>query len=118
MDIIGDRIKERREALRMSQAELASQARVAQRQISRYERHEATPVSDAFYRIARALGVTTDYLFGAVDDPQGRADLEAIPPDLALVIRAAKTGDLIPLLRWIQIVREREEREQKGHSED
>jgi len=60
-------IKRRRLELGMSQAELAEQAGVDQRQIRRYESGEAQPTLTAARSLARALGISLDVLAG---DPE------------------------------------------------
>lgn len=67
-------IKRRRMELGMSQAELAEQAGVDQRQIRRYESGEAQPNLAAARSLARALGITIDALASdpAVEDITGR----------------------------------------------
>lgn len=57
-------IKRRRLELGMSQAELAEQAGVDQRQIRRYESGEAQPNLAAARSLARALAITLDALAG------------------------------------------------------
>ena len=63
--IIGERIRERREKLQMSQGYLAQQSGIHYMTISRYERGRRTPSTAALVALARALGVTTDWLLGA-----------------------------------------------------
>lgn len=60
-------IKRRRLELGMSQAELADQAGVDQRQIRRYESGEAQPTLTAARSLARALAISLDVLAG---DPE------------------------------------------------
>ena len=55
-------IKERREALHMSQKDLAVKANVARVSIARYEAGERIPNVDIAARIAAALGCTVDEL--------------------------------------------------------
>lgn len=60
---LGDRIKELRTELGLSQTELAQRVGTGDaRQISRYENGRITPSLDAIARIAQALDVSLDYL--------------------------------------------------------
>jgi transcriptional regulator with XRE-family HTH domain len=66
---LGDRIKRERERLGWSQNELARRARVRQAQLSEVEagkRHDM--MASILRRIARALGVSMDYLAGIYED--------------------------------------------------
>ncbi len=55
-------IKERREALHMTQEDLAQAAKVTRVSIARYEAGERIPSVDIAARIAAALGCTVDDL--------------------------------------------------------
>jgi transcriptional regulator with XRE-family HTH domain len=71
----GSRLREARKAANLSQAELAEQAQVSQPLVSALEHNGASsrpPWPDGVRRIAAALGVDPDELFGAVD-PWSRA---------------------------------------------
>jgi transcriptional regulator with XRE-family HTH domain len=64
MDPLGEVIKQRRQELGLSQAELANAAGVNLRQIRRYEAGEQQPVLAVAVRLASALGVTVNDLAG------------------------------------------------------
>lgn len=55
-------IKERREAMHLSQEDLAAKANVSRVSIARYEAGERIPNVDIAARIATALGCTVDDL--------------------------------------------------------
>ena len=55
-------IKDRREALHLSQEDLAAKANVSRVSIARYEAGERIPSVDIAARIAAALGCTVDEL--------------------------------------------------------
>ncbi|WP_300282241.1 helix-turn-helix domain-containing protein [uncultured Subdoligranulum sp.] len=80
---LGSRIKKARKAANLTQAELAKYAGVATITISQYERGVREPKVDPLLRIANALGVTVDYLYGRTDDPHTRLatqkDIKNIP---------------------------------------
>jgi transcriptional regulator with XRE-family HTH domain len=66
---LGDRIKRRRTALRLTQQELSERAQVRRVTIVELEvNRRATVNSDILRRLARALGCTTDYLVGLYAD--------------------------------------------------
>ena len=59
-----DRLRAARLAADLSQRELAEGIGVAQSHVSRYETGVMRPDLDVLPKLARALGVTTDYLLG------------------------------------------------------
>ena len=65
---LGARIKQMRENLGMNQKQLAKASNIYQVAISRIESGEAKELkSEVLKRIAKALGVTMDYLVGKTD---------------------------------------------------
>lgn len=64
-----DRLKQLREKMHLTQEQLAVKAGLGSRQIWRYENEETVPDGNVVGRIARALGVTSDYLLGLSDEP-------------------------------------------------
>jgi transcriptional regulator with XRE-family HTH domain len=78
---LGDRVKQRRRHLRMTQQGLAERAGVLRGTIADLERNIRYVVgSDTLKRLAQALGCTTDYLVGMHDE-----ESEYVPTRLALV---------------------------------
>jgi len=70
VSVIGQRIRQRREAVGLTQSELARLADATQASVARVETGETqSPRSSVLAAIARALSTSTDYLTGAVDDP-------------------------------------------------
>ncbi len=63
--IIAKRIKECREANKINQKELANMIDVTPSAVNQYEKGEKTPSTKTLLKLAKALGVTTDYLLGA-----------------------------------------------------
>ncbi len=59
--MIGERIKQARQAAGLSLRALAEQAGVSAMAISKYERGEMTPGSEVLLRLAKALGVRVEY---------------------------------------------------------
>ena len=58
---LGERIKERRKQLMMTQKELGDKIQVTQKQISKYERNESIPSLNQIEKIADALNVSINY---------------------------------------------------------
>ena len=65
MHVFGARLLQSRQRLGLSQSALAERSGVGQNQISRLERGDKPSVrADTLYALAKALGVSTDYLLG------------------------------------------------------
>ena len=62
--IIGVRIKEGREAKKLSQKELAEHIDVTPSAVNQYEKGEKTPLAETLLKLAKVLDVSTDYLLG------------------------------------------------------
>ena len=73
----GKRMRDRRRELRVTQAQLAEMVGTAQARISQIENGESEPSIDVLMRLARALGVTTDYLLG-MEDSEGETEPAAL----------------------------------------
>jgi transcriptional regulator with XRE-family HTH domain len=67
-EILAQRVKSLRNFNGWTQAELAERARVPQPVISRIETKQNIPSSDTLLKIAGALGTTTSYLLGELED--------------------------------------------------
>ncbi len=63
-NILGSRIKELRQSLSLSQAELAQQLHCTQAALSQYESGNREPGLQELVRIASVLNTSTDYLLG------------------------------------------------------
>ena len=61
--MIGERIKQARQASGLSQQALAEKVGVSAKAISKYERNLDTPSSDVLLRLGQALDVRLDYFF-------------------------------------------------------
>lgn len=68
-DTVGDRIRERRKFLEMTQKELANKVMLTEFNISKYERNYSSPDLETVKRLSEALGCSVDYLVGKVDVP-------------------------------------------------
>lgn len=58
---LGERIKERRKELLMTQKELGDKLEITQKQISKYERNESVPPLEQIEKLAEALKVPIGY---------------------------------------------------------
>ena len=70
MSIFGERLLEARKRQRITQGDLADRAGVTRSAIGGYEKMGKDASYEVLVKIARALGVTTDYLLG-LDDNTG-----------------------------------------------
>lgn len=75
----GSRIAERRNSLNMTQAELAERLDVDPMSVSRWERGKSSPTAHVLGEVARALGVSADWILtgepGPVDEPRTPAEV-------------------------------------------
>jgi transcriptional regulator with XRE-family HTH domain len=67
-DFVGERIRERRRMLGLSQRALADQVGVSDQDIHKYERGIHRVSAGRLYEIARALETPIDYFFEGVDN--------------------------------------------------
>lgn len=70
--IRGDRIRQERERLGLTQNQLAVRLKMSGRQIQRLESGESDLTGDTLIRLARTLGVSMDYLAGLSSERTGR----------------------------------------------
>lgn len=68
---LGERIKRRRKELRLTQKDLASKMGLDNTTISKWESNTYEPDTKSLYKLAEILSVTTDYLLGRTDSPEG-----------------------------------------------
>src|SRR5262245_26728413 len=78
MMTLGERIRLRREDLRLSRADLSAQIGITGVQIARYENDRSQPTAEVIVALAKALDVTTDWLLGLREGVgfEGLNDLE------------------------------------------
>jgi transcriptional regulator with XRE-family HTH domain len=74
--IIGHRIKECRDDVGFSQKSLAQLIDVSPSAVNQYEKGEKVPSTETLLKLAKALGVTTDYLLGASKEKDILVDRE------------------------------------------
>ncbi len=94
---LGKRIRQKREALKLTQDDLAKNLGLTSQYISIIEQDKRSPSLSALLKLAEELGVTIDYLVSGKE----RATL-----DLISTIKADKTLDLEVRKSLITLVRE------------
>lgn len=66
---IGERIRKARKQKGLTQPQLGDKVNVSSQVVSNWERGYTTPDSDDITRVAKVLGISTDYLHGIIDEP-------------------------------------------------
>ena|SRR5271163_604588 len=84
MPSAGDRIREIREAKRLTQDQLAEKTGISKGFLSDVENGKRNVSSEYLLRIANALNASVDYLLrGTTDSPAGNREPIVIPPELS-----------------------------------
>ncbi len=73
MTKMSDRIRDGRKALKLTQEDLARAADLGSQTIWRLEHDEGESLTSSVEKVARALGVTVDYLLHGNEAPRERA---------------------------------------------
>lgn len=68
MKTIGERIKERRKSLKMTQAQVAKGVGVSHVALSQWERDETSPSGENLYALAKVLGCSTPWILFGVEE--------------------------------------------------
>jgi transcriptional regulator with XRE-family HTH domain len=85
------KIQRLRLRMRYSQAELAVAIGLQQSRIGRWEKGQGMPTMDQGFRLARALGISYDYL---MDDAQDEPPPPAVTADEAMILDMVRTVGL------------------------
>ena len=88
---LGNRIKQLRKQLNMSQSELADKVGISYAQIGRYETKNTQPPAKTLTAIADALGVSPDFLIYGPSDEKARTKLS--DPELINQFKAIEEMD-------------------------
>lgn len=99
---LGERLRQIRREARLTQAELAERARVSQQTVSKLESGRARSTKE-LVAIARALGVTADYLYG-VDTSAVWKERGMRPVISEYVLRDASDEEIPSLGQVVSIV--------------
>lgn len=94
----GDRLRWARDQLNLTQEELNDICQFSGSQISRYETGSSEPQAPAIFTIAKALDVTSDYLLGLSDDPEGYGPKSPLSPKEKVLLARYEAGDLTRLV--------------------
>lgn len=70
INILAERIKERRQAKGLKQKEIAEKLNISRETISAYETGRAQPTPQILLELANILETSVDYLLGRTDDPR------------------------------------------------
>jgi transcriptional regulator with XRE-family HTH domain len=90
MATVGERIKEIRDRLRLTQDELAERSGISKGFLSDVENDKRNPSSEYLLRIANALGASVDYLLKGEDASADMAAPVVIPHELAQLAEELK----------------------------
>lgn len=72
MEVVGQRLRELRESVGLSQSKLAKSIGIRQSSINRCENGQSVPSIQTFRWYADYFDVSMDYIFGRADKPQGK----------------------------------------------
>ena len=80
-DAFPERLKNARLLRKLDQATLAAKSSLPPSSISHFEAGSRKPSFENLRRLSSALGVTTDYLLGRVEDPEAYAEADPLYRD-------------------------------------
>lgn len=97
----GDRLRELRENVGLSQLELAEELGTGDNQIWRYENGTSEPRMSILLRLAQFFNVTTDYLTGNSDSPSPAPANLGLSEQEEAVITALRRGQKLKAIEII-----------------
>lgn len=100
MPLRGDRVRDSRERKGFTQRDLARLCDVTEFQISRYENGKSNINGLTLEAMAKHLDVSTDYLLGLADEPNGKFG-EGMFPDQVKLLQAYETGDSATIMELV-----------------
>jgi len=109
MPFSGERLKQARQRIGLSQSDLGQQLGVAYQQIGRWEQNHSLPSSDTLARMAQILGCTADWLLELVEQPEERLTEQDLSEEERRFILMYRYGQLPELIR--RLVTEMAERD-------
>ena len=98
----GDRMRQARESLGLTQVDLASRLKTHQAQIYRYENGVSEPLPEQIVRLARELQVSADWLLGLTHDSTDTMPEKTLSPQERRFLEALRHGNFRRLLNLIQ----------------
>lgn len=72
MQMVGERLRALREAMKMTQSQVGELLGVPQTSVFRYENGTHTPTAEGLLWYADYFDVSLDYIFGRTDKPEGK----------------------------------------------
>ncbi len=89
--VIGQRVKELRQSVKLSQAKMAAVVKTHQSAVARFEMGEAHIPAEVMLNYANYFDVSLDYIYGRTDKPQGvlyenKPKVEKIYPEMGKFI--------------------------------
>lgn len=88
---LGQRIRERRKSLHISQQELAARLHTDQKQISKYENDRNDPSASVIAQLAKELNTSSDWLLGLTSISErplrGEGDLDNLETEVVELLR-------------------------------
>jgi transcriptional regulator with XRE-family HTH domain len=104
---IGNRIKQRRQQLGLSQNDLADMLKITQNQIWRYEQGKNSPTGEVIIALAQALETSTDWLLGLTDIVKpfsGEPTLSDIEREIVMLMRSKSPESQQKLVEIARVV--------------
>ena len=83
MSILSERLQSARASKRLSQTEVMRLTKINNKTLSGYENAVSEPDYNTLLALAKLYGVSTDYLLGQTDNPQGIQEKKQTPADTA-----------------------------------
>lgn len=83
MGILSERLRAARASRRLSQTEVMRITQINNKTLSGYENSVSEPDFNTLLTLAKLYGVSTDYLLGQTDNPQGIQEKKQTPADIA-----------------------------------
>lgn len=96
----GDRLKELRDRMHITQEDLATRLGISEIQIYRYEKGTAEPRADVVVKLAEFFNVTTDFLLNMSEEP-GRFLKSDLKPQERAALSAWRRGERFEAIKVI-----------------
>jgi transcriptional regulator with XRE-family HTH domain len=92
--VFGKRLKEIRQNRGHTMESFGELVKVSKQQVYRWESSDSPPTGETLVLIAKALGVSADYLLGLVDEPTERLSEDDLSPMERRLITSLRSGAL------------------------
>lgn len=93
---VGQRIRDRRKALGLSQRELALRLGISFQAVQRWERGETFPRKDSLSKLLEILQIGADWLVG--NPTLSGPDISRIPPDVLEAVRDPRIQQIVRII--------------------